>query len=162
LEYPRRKIMYTPLSESAGRERLQIDAGAATVGRPKGVDGKKMSPRRTKMTSKEVENIKTKGLKAGGPGSGRRSGGGPGAKPGTPNPPATSGSKVLKQHGFKYDNKLGAHTKVVGGTVHLISYGGGDSFEHYKGRVSRGEGATEFHGDGKTSELHSYLTKNKI
>lgn len=82
--------MYTPLSDSGGRERLMIEAGAATVGRPKGVDGKKMSPRRARMTSKEVENIKTKsgvvdghklmnnfkknfekGMKAGGPGSGR-------------------------------------------------------------------------------------------
>jgi len=101
-------------------------------------------------------------IQAGGPGSGRRSGGGPGAKPGTPSAPATSGSKVLKQHGFNYDKKLMAHTKTVGGTVHVISYAGGSSFEHYKGRSSRGEGATEFHGDGNISDLHSYLTKNKI
>lgn len=68
--------MYTPINESLGREKLTITAGAATVGRPTGVDGKKMSPRRARVTSKELEKLNTKGLKAGGPGSGRRSEGG--------------------------------------------------------------------------------------
>jgi hypothetical protein len=63
--------MYTPLNESLGKEKLTIIAGAATVGRPTGVDGKRMSPRRARVTKKELEKLNTKGLKAGGPGSGR-------------------------------------------------------------------------------------------
>jgi len=62
------------INESIESSKLRsgLFAGAATVGRPKGVEGKNRIPRRSKVTSKEVEHIKTKAMvKAGGAGSGR-------------------------------------------------------------------------------------------
>jgi len=82
--------MYTPLNDSLGKEKLIIKAGAATVGRPTGVDGKKRVPRRARVTSKELEKLTTKGLKAGGPGSGRK-------------PVNDEAHKVLTSHGYKHE-----------------------------------------------------------
>jgi hypothetical protein len=73
--------MRQTISDTQGAERLRtgLYAGAATVGRPSGVDGKNRVPRRPKMTAKETAKLNSKHfpdeikkpLKAGGPGSGR-------------------------------------------------------------------------------------------
>lgn len=75
------------ISDTEGMMKLRsgLMAGAATVGRPTGVNGKNVFPRRAKVTAKESEYIKSKAIKgcetkslvrAGGPGSGRRPEGG--------------------------------------------------------------------------------------
>ena len=57
------------INETFEGEKLRsgIFAGAATVGRPTGVDGKNRVPRRARVSAKEKEK-----LSAGGPGSGRK------------------------------------------------------------------------------------------
>lgn len=119
--------MYTKLSDSLGTEKLTIVAGAATVGRPTGVNGKKMTPRRARVTSKELEKLNTKGLKAGGPGSGRH-------------------AETLAKAGFKLkgtdSDGRSTYTHPVKGKVKVDKDGSWDHSTSSKSKYTEGAGTT--------------------
>jgi hypothetical protein len=178
--------MRQTINDTQGAERLRagLYAGAATVGRPSGVDGKNRVPRRPKMTAKETAKLNSKHfpdeikkpLKAGGPGSGRHKTNiaQTGYKP--PNRKVDKQSdkvfnKVIKQHGFKKDKQEGVFVKKSNGKYHVIvplysDHGNKTYVTQFRhsvtDKVANYDSESKYKKEGEPEELHDYLTKKGL